>query len=73
MNHSCVGGVEASEKVEYVKNCEIQKYIYIYRVSMAGDEEVKEVQPKRWDRDQEKFLSNSQFQEGVLCFRDGIP
>lgn len=40
---------------------------------MAGDEEVKEVQPKRWDRDQEKFLSNSQFQEGVLCFRDGIP
>lgn len=27
-------------------------YIYIYRVSMAGDEEVKEVQPKRWERDQ---------------------
>ena len=47
-----VGVVEASEKVKYVKNYEIQKYIYIYRVSMAGDEEVKEIQPKRWEKDQ---------------------
>lgn len=44
---SCGGGVEASEKVKYVKNYETQNiYVYIVRVSMAGDEELKEIQPK---------------------------
>ena len=70
-----VGVVEASEKVKYVKNYEIQKYIYIYRASMAGDKEVKEIQPKRWEKDQANnfFLTVKAFQEGVICSRDGIP